>query len=88
MSDPDPEEITLASDTPSSMTCRLLNKNGTPVRNVIVQFDAGENGYIKIDDEVVDSDTTDSNGEIALTFLDNGEDSRQPPAFLIGTSEF
>ena len=74
MSDPDPEEITLASDTPSSMTCRLLNKNGTPVRNVIVQFDAGENGYIKIDDEVVDSDTTDSNGEIALTFLDNGED--------------
>ena len=75
MSDPDPEEITLASDTPSSMTCRLLNKSGTPVRNVIVQFDAGEHGYIKIGDDVVDSDTTDSNGEIALTFLDNGEDT-------------
>ena len=39
---PAPEEITLASDTPSNLTCRLLNKNGTPVRNVIVQIDAGE----------------------------------------------
>jgi len=73
MTDPNPEEITLATDTPSNITCRLLNKNGTPVRNVIVQIDAGEKGYIKINDNVVDSDTTDNNGEISFSFHDNGE---------------
>ena len=73
MTAPNPEEITLASDTPSDITCRLLNKNGTPVRNVIVQIDAGEKGYIKIDDNVVDSDTTNNNGEITFSFHDYGE---------------
>ena len=73
MTAPSPEEITLASDTPSDITCRLLNKNGTPVRNVIVQIDAGEKGYIKIDDNVVDSDTTNNNGEITFSFHDYGE---------------
>ena len=73
MTAPNPEEITLASDTPSDITCRLLNKNGTPVRNVIVQIDAGEKGYIKIDDYVVDSDTTNNNGEITFSFHDYGE---------------
>lgn len=73
MTAPSPEEITLATDTPSDITCRLLNKNGTPVRNVIVQVDAGEKGYIKIDDNVVDSDTTNNNGEITFSFHDYGE---------------
>ena len=73
MTDPNPEEITLATQTPSNINCRLLNKNGTPVRNVIVQIDAGEKGYIKINDNVVDSDTTDNNGEISFSFHDNGE---------------
>ena len=73
MTAPSPGEITLASDTPSDITCRLLNKNGTPVRNVIVQIDAGEKGYIKIDDNVVDSDTTNNNGEITFSFHDYGE---------------
>ena len=74
MTDPSPEEIILATDTPSNITCRLLNKSGTPVRNVIVQIDAGDKGYIKIDDNVVDSDTTDNNGEISFSFHDNGEE--------------
>ena len=74
MTDPSPEEITLATNTSSNITCRLLNKNGTPVRNVIVQIDAGDKGYIKIDDNVVDSDTTDNNGEITFSFHDNGEE--------------
>ena len=73
MTDPSPEEIILATDTPSNITCRLLNKSGTPVRNVIVHIDAGDKGYIKIDDNVVDSDTTDNNGEISFSFHDNGE---------------
>ena len=73
MTAPSPEEITLAADTPSNLTCRLLNKNGTPVRNVIVQIDAGEKGYIEIDDNVVSSDTTDNNGEISFSFQDYGE---------------
>ena len=75
MTDPSPEEITLAAGTSSEITCRLLNKNGTPVRNVIVQIDAGEKGYIKIDDSVVDSDTTNNNGEVTFSFHDNGEQS-------------
>ena len=74
MTDPSPEEITLATNSSSNITCRLLNKNGTPVRNVIVQIDAGDKGYIKIDDNVVDSDTTDNNGEITFSFHDNGEE--------------
>ena len=73
MTAPTPEEITLAAETPSNLTCRLLNKNGTPVRNVIVQLDAGEKGYIEIDDSVVSSDTTDNNGEISFSFQDYGE---------------
>ena len=73
MTAPSPEEITLAADTPSNLTCRLLNKNGTPVRNVIVQIDAGEKGYIQIDGNVVSSDTTDNNGEISFSFQDYGE---------------
>ena len=73
MSSPTPEEITLAAETPSNITCRLLNKNGTPVRNVIVQIDAGDKGYIEIDGDVVDSDTTDNNGEISFSFQDYGE---------------
>ena len=73
MTAPTPEEITLAAETPSNLTCRLLNKNGTPVRNVIVQLDAGEKGYIEIDDNVVSSDTTDNNGEISFSFQDYGE---------------
>ena len=73
MTSPTPEEITLASETPSNITCRLLNKNGTPVRNVIVQIDAGDKGYIEIDGDVVDSDTTDNNGEISFSFQDYGE---------------
>ena len=75
MTDPSPEEITLAAGSSSEITCRLLNKNGKPVRNVIVQIDAGEKGYIKINDSVVDSDTTDNNGEVTFSFLDNGEQS-------------
>ena len=74
MTDPSPAEITLATNSSSNITCRLLNKNGTPVRNVIVQIDAGDKGYIKIDDSVVDSDTTDNNGEISFSFHDNGEE--------------
>ena len=73
MTAPTPEEITLAAETSSNLTCRLLNKNGTPVRNVIVQLDAGEKGYIEIDDSVVSSDTTDNNGEISFSFQDYGE---------------
>jgi len=75
MSDPSPEEITLATNTPSNINCRLLNKSGKPVVNVIVQIDAGDKGYIKIDDRVVDSDTTDNNGEISFSFHDNGEET-------------
>ena len=74
MTEPSPEEITLATNSSSNITCRLLNKNGTPVRNVIVQIDAGDKGYIKIDDSVADSDTTDNNGEISFSFHDNGEE--------------
>ena len=73
MTSPTPEEITLAAETPSNLTCRLLNKSGTPVRNVIVQLDAGEKGYIEIDDNVVSSDTTNNNGEISFSFQDYGE---------------
>ena len=75
MSDPSPEEIILATNTPSNINCRLLNKSGKPVRSVIVQIDAGDKGYIKIDDSVVDSDTTDNNGEISFSFHDNGEET-------------
>jgi len=73
MTAPTPGEITLASSTASDITCRLLNRSGTPVRNVIVQIDGGEKGYIKIDDIVVDSDTTNNNGEIVFSFHDYGE---------------
>ena len=73
MTAPTPEEITLAAETPSNLNCRLLNKNGTPVRNVIVQLDAGDKGYIEIDGNVVSSDTTDNNGEISFSFQDYGE---------------
>ena len=38
-----------------------------------MQIDAGEKGYIKINDNVVDSDRTDNNGEISFSFHDNGE---------------
>ena len=40
---------------------------------MIVQLDAGEKGYIEIDDSVVSSDTTDNNGEISFSFQDYGE---------------
>ena len=70
MTAPTPEEITLAAETSSNLTCRLLNKNGTPVRNVIVQLDAGEKGYIEIDDSVVSSENTDNNVEISFSFQD------------------
>ena len=51
----------------------MLNKNGTPVRNVVVGINAGKNGYIKIGEDVVDSDTTDNNGEITFSWHDTGD---------------
>ena len=74
MTDPNPEQITLSSGASSNISCRLTNKLGNPVRDVIVQIEAGDKGYIEIDGNVANSDTTDNNGEINFSFLDNGED--------------
>ena len=75
MSDPTPEEIILGDGTSSEISLQLFNRLGNPVRNVIVQFDAGQSGFIEINDIIVSSDTTDINGAINFTFKDDGNES-------------